>query len=152
MLAFDLPLVESTASLACGGDDQDGTLAGRGASAFRRHEENHLGKIKGGLYPRMMSQLTPANQVAIAGRPRPRILRGALFTLLALGQLIFSFVFAYRFYIVSQGEWATLDSRWIFPIVALVSLWVFALEAWRSFAPGKGQVDDGGTSGRARAS
>jgi len=84
-----------------------------------------------------MSPAMPTGHVDIEPAERPRIFRGVVFSLLALGQLLFAFVFAYRFYIVSQTGWATLDSRWFFPLIAIVSLGAFAQEAWRSFVPGK---------------
>jgi hypothetical protein len=43
-------------------------------------------------------------RIEIEGRGGRKIFTGAAFAALALGQLGFAFVFAYRFYIVSQNE------------------------------------------------
>jgi hypothetical protein len=111
---FDLPTaLDSTSLLAC--------------SRRRRIAELFV-----------MPQPLPTERVEIEGGARPRIFRGVVFGCLAVGQLCFAFVFAYRFYIVSQSGWATIDSRWIFPVIALASCVAFAREAWRSFAAKKG--------------
>ena len=82
-----------------------------------------------------------------SGRVRKRrILRGVICAFLALGQVVFVFVFAYRFYIISNSALWTIDSRWVFPVVALVSCLAFAFEAWTSIARTKGVTDRG--SGR----
>jgi hypothetical protein len=77
----------------------------------------------------------PTDPVEPGREVRPRILRGVVFSLLAIGQLVFALVFAYRFYIISQSERMSLDSRWILPPIAVVSLLAFAHEAWRAFRP-----------------
>jgi tellurite resistance protein TehA-like permease len=67
-----------------------------------------------------------------------RVFRGVVYALLALGQLVFVFVFIFRFYIISQSERMTIDSRWFVPLIALASLLAFAVEVWKSFVRGKG--------------
>ncbi len=105
----------------------------RGGTACRRARQF---LVVGGLaVGSLVSRLFLARRREM--KPGASALRGVLFSLLALGQLLFVFVFAYRFYIVSQSDWATLDSRWIFPPIALISFSVFAFEAWKAVVPKK---------------
>ena len=77
----------------------------------------------------------PTDPVEPGSGAQPCLLRGIVFSLLAIGQLVFALVFAYRFYIISQSERMSLDSRWILPPIAAASLLAFAIEAWRAFRP-----------------
>jgi hypothetical protein len=85
-----------------------------------------------------MSQPMQTGRFEIEGRGKPGIFSGVVFGLLALGQLGFAYLFVRSFYIVSRMDWATLDSRWIFPWIALASFLVFTFKAWRSFVPKRG--------------
>ena len=69
-------------------------------------------------------------------RGRRRIFTGLFFSFLALGQLVFACFFAFYVRIVSQTEWWTIEWRWILPWIALASFFVFAVKAWKAFAPG----------------
>ena len=95
-----------------------------------------------------MPRHVPTKRIEIDGRAQPRIFRGVVFSFLSLGQMGFAFVFAYRFYILSQTRLATIDSRWIFPVIAIVSCAAFALEAWGAFVPKQGHNPQGGANGR----
>jgi hypothetical protein len=72
----------------------------------------------------------------VASRPRAsRIFRGVVFSILAFGQACFLYVFGFHVSITLQTGWLTIDSRWIFPWLALVSCLAFVRDAWRSFRP-----------------
>lgn len=76
---------------------------------------------------------------------RPRIAAGLVFVALALAQAWFAFIFTTIVTVVSQTEWYTVNSRWVYPWVALGSCLIFARSAWRCFRPSETTKDyDGG--------
>lgn len=68
---------------------------------------------------------------------KSKIVAGLLFVALALAQAWFAYVFTAMVTVVSQTEWYTINSRWVYPWIALASCVVFARNAWRCFKPGQ---------------
>ncbi len=60
-----------------------------------------------------------------------RIAAGLSFLALALAQAWFAYIFTSVVTVVSQTDWYTINSRWVYPWVALVSCVIFARNAWR---------------------
>jgi hypothetical protein len=80
----------------------------------------------------MQPERRPANAVA-----RPGVALGLVFVALALAQAWFAYIFMTIATVVSQTPWYTINSRWVYPSVALASSIVFARWAWRCFRPGR---------------
>ncbi len=60
-----------------------------------------------------------------------RIAAGISFLVLALAQAWFAYIFTTIVTVISQTDWYTINSRWVYPWVALVSCVIFARNAWR---------------------
>ncbi len=70
-----------------------------------------------------------------------RIGSGLFFAILALAQAWFTYLFSVVVTTVSQTEWYTINSRWVYPFLTLASCVFLARRAWHCFRPGAAPVN-----------